>query len=242
MKKGIDVFFTPVTLSDQDLSGKLVVIIDVLRASSTIVTALGNGAREVLPASDYGTAGLLASKMGSGARVLGGERDGRPIDGYDLGNSPLEYRKEVVSKKSVILITTNGTPALMGSRTARMLVVGCFLNADLVARCIAESDLDTFIVCCGWKGRASLEDTVCSGLIVDRLFHSSLPGNLPDSVRMAHMLYDTFRNDLTETLSHSSHADRLRSLGYGRDVSYCLQIDHVPVLPVFDGGRLKVAD
>ncbi|MGA7305410.1 MAG: 2-phosphosulfolactate phosphatase [Rhodothermales bacterium] len=242
MKKGIDIFFTPVTLSDQDLSGKLVVIIDVFRASSTIVTALGHGAREVLPASDYGTAGLLASKMGSDARVLGGERDGRPIDGYDLGNSPLEYTKQVVARKSVILITTNGTPALMGSRTARLLVVGCFLNADMVAKSIADNDLDTFLVCCGWKGRASLEDTVCAGLIVDRLFHSNLPDNLPDSVRMAHMLYNTYRDNLTGTLSHSTHADRLRAIGYEHDVEYCLQIDHVPVLPVFDGGRLKLAD
>jgi len=236
------VFFTPVTLSDQDLSGKLVVVIDVLRASSTIVTALGNGAREVLPASDYGTAGLLASKMGAGARVLGGERDGRPVDGYDLGNSPLEYTKDVVGRKSVILITTNGTPALMGSRTARLLVVGSFLNAASVTECIAESDLDTFLVCCGWKGRASLEDTLCAGLIVDRLFDGTPPEDLPDSVRMAHMLYDRYRESLAETLSHTSHANRLKSLGYENDVAYCLQIDHVNVLPVFDGGRLKVAD
>lgn len=242
MKKGIDVFFTPVTLSDQDLSGKLVVIIDVLRASSTIVTALGNGAREVLPASDYGTAGLLASKMGQDARVLGGERDGRPIEGYDLGNSPLEYTQEVVSRKSVILITTNGTPALMGSRTARILTVGCFLNADLVADCIAENNLDTFLVCCGWKGRASLEDTVCAGLMVDRLFQSRIPDNLPDSVRMAHMLYDTYRNDLVGALSRTTHAERLRKLGYEKDVAYCLQIDHVDALPIFDGGRLKIGD
>lgn len=228
------------TLSDQDLSGKLVVIIDVLRASSTMVTALGNGAREVLPASDYGTAGLLASKMGVGARVLGGERDGRRVDGYDLGNSPLEYTKEVVNKKSVILITTNGTPALMGSRTARTLVVGCFLNASRVTECIRSAKQDTFLVCCGWKGRASMEDTVCAGLIVDRLFGSKLPAHVPDSVRMAHILYDTYRDSLAETLKRSSHAERLRTLGYGDDVGYCLQIDHIDVLPVFDGGRLQL--
>lgn len=242
MKKGIDVFFTPVTITDQDLSGKLVVIIDVLRASSTIVTALGNGAREVLPAADYGTAGLLASKMALESRVLGGERDGRPIDGYDLGNSPLEYNNEVVARKSVILITTNGTPALMGSRTARMLVVGCFLNAGNVADCIAANQLDTFLVCCGWKGRASLEDTLCAGLILDRLFDSRIPDNLPDSVRMAHMLYDTYKHDLAGTLSKTSHAERLRRIGYENDVAYCLQIDHVDALPIFDGGRLRLAD
>ena len=242
MKKGIDVFFTPVTLSDQDLSGKLVVIIDVLRASSTMVTALGNGAREVLPATDYGTAGLLASKMSIDARVLGGERDGKPIDGYDLGNSPLEYTRAVVARKSVILITTNGTPALMGSRTARMLVVGCFLNAGKVAECIENNNLDTYLVCCGWKGRASFEDTLCAGLIVDRIFSSKLPRNVPDSVRMAHKLYDTYRDDLVRALSRSTHAERLRGLGYEADVAYCLQIDSIDALPIFDGGRLKVAD
>jgi len=130
----------------------------------------------------------------------------------------------------------------MGSRTARMLVVGCFLNAGKVAECIENNNLDTYLVCCGWKGRASLEDTLCAGLIVDRIFSSKLPRNVPDSVRMAHKLYDTYRDELVRALSRTTHAERLRAIGYEADVAYCLQIDLIDALPIFDGGRLKVAD
>lgn len=240
MKSAIDVFFAPVTLSDRDLSGRMVVVIDVLRASTTIVTALSNGAKEVLPAQDYGTAGLLAATMNADKRVLGGERDGVAVEGYDLGNSPLDYSESVVSGKSVVLITTNGTPAIMRARQAKHLVIGCLRNAGAVANLIEQLDLQTFLLCSGWKGRASLEDTFCAGLMVDRLFGDALESTAPDSVRMAHTIYRKYRDRIGKELSISSHGRRLVDMGCQDDVEFCMQVDRTDIVPQFEGGRLIV--
>ena len=166
----IEVFLTSNGIEEDDVRDRTVVVIDVLRACSTIVTALDHGARAVVPVLDMAQASRIAANLDPNIYRLGGERGGEKIEGYHLGNSPLEYTPEEVEGRDVILNTTNGTKALTRTRAARHLVAGCLLNAGRVVDFIRRAGADATIVCAGRQNRISLEDTVCAGLILDRLW------------------------------------------------------------------------
>ena len=229
----MDVYSTAWSFQEEETRGKTVVVIDVLRASSTIVTALANGAKGIIPVEDMGKAGTIAQQLDAKTYLLCGERDGKKIEGYALGNSPLEYTRETVEGKTLILTTTNGTVAISRSLGAEEVLIGSFLNASAVAEAVKASGNDVMFVCAGWKSRLSMEDLLCAGLIID-LIHGGTPGDdAPDGATIAHGLYTKFAHSLKKTIRATNHAIRLKELGSEADIPYCSEIDlfnHVPRL------------
>jgi 2-phosphosulfolactate phosphatase len=214
----------------------------VLRASSTILTALHHGARGVVPVADMAEASKIASNLDASSFLLGGERGADRIEGYHLGNSPLEFTEKQVKGRTIILNTTNGTRAIALSRAARHLVVGAFLNAGRVVDFIRRTGADTTIVCAGRTNHVSLEDTLCAGLLLHRLWDGQEPEQVSDTAHIAFTQYHHDEADLPSAIRRCNHARWLVAKGYGADVEYCLQIDTLPALPYFKENRLVLND
>lgn len=238
----IEVFLSAAGIKPDDLSGRTAVVIDVLRASSTIAYALSRGAREVIPVADLGEASRIAAVLDPASYVLAGERGGKRIEGYQLGNSPLEYTPEVVGDKTVILSTTNGTPAIRAAAPAPEVYVCGFVNISRVAAAIRAEARDLTIICAGWENRVSLEDTLCAGMLVDRLLEGGRKADLTDTTYMALWQYHHDQADIALPISRCNHARRLESLGHGVDIPLCIAIDSTPVLPRLHESRLVLAD
>ena len=234
----VEVFLTSSNVEEDDVKGRTAIVIDVLRACSTIATALKNGARAVVPVLDMAQAGKIASNLDRSVYRLGGERGGQKIEGYDLGNSPLEYTEEVVSGRDIILNTTNGTKALSRARGAKHLIAGSLLNASRVIDFVKEAGTGVTIICAGREDRISLEDTLCAGLLLHRLWDGAEPEVISDAAHTAYTQYLHDQNDIGTLLRRCNHARRLVEAGFGDDVEYCLTIDALPVLPYYTDNRL----
>lgn len=232
----LDVFFSVQTFQEEQVRNKTIVIVDVLRATSTIVTAIANGAKGVIPVEDMGEASRISQSVDSDDYLLCGEKDGIKIEGYDLGNSPLEYRSEVVEGKSLILNTTNGTKAIKKSVNAGEVYVASFLNLDVVVDTLRDAEREIVIVCSGWKGRMSLEDLLLAGNIIYNLSDGNLENEARDGAKIAFTIYEKFGKDLESVILHSNHATRLRELIGMEDVTYCCQTNTTRVLPVLKEG------
>lgn len=235
----IDVFSTAYSFQEEEMRDKTIVVIDVLRACSTIVTALHSGAKEVIAVEDMAAAGKIAQNLDQSRYLLCGERDGEKIDGYHLGNSPVEYTPETVKGKTLILNSTNGTPTLNKTSMAKKLIVGSFLNLSAVVNALREADNEIILVCAGWKNRLSLEDTLCAGMIINKLNGGVLPEDARDGARVAYVLSERYKDQVEQVLQSTNHADRLRHLGYEKDISYCAQIDITDTLPILKEGTIK---
>lgn len=234
----IEVFLTAGNVTAEDVRGRTAVVIDVLRASTTIAHALAAGAREVVPVPDMGEAGRFAAVLDTASYVLGGEKDGRRIEGYSLGNSPSEYSERAIAGKTVILSTTNGTPAILAAAEADPVLVGGFVNAAAVVRAVRAADQDLTIVCAGWHNRVALEDTICAGLLIDRLLEGRSPADLSDTAYMALWQYRHDAGDIGVPIARCNHARRLEALGHGSDVGACIRVDALDVVPVLRERRL----
>src|SRR5262245_18694621 len=169
----LDVYLLPDLAEPAALAGKTVVVIDVLRATTTIIRALAAGAREVVPCLEVEEARRISSELGSAA-ILGGERGGVPIPGFDLGNSPAEYTRERVGGKTVVFTTTNGTRAMQRCKLAGRVLLGAFVNFSAICRELSGTD-EIAIVCAGTDGHVTREDTLLAGAIVDDLCRSKKP-------------------------------------------------------------------
>lgn len=238
----VEVFLTSHNVTEEDVKDRTVVVIDVLRAASTISTALHHGARAVIPVPDMAEAGKIASNLDQSSYLLGGERNADKIEGYHLGNSPLEYEREVVASRTVILNTTNGTRAIAQAREATHLLVGSFLNAGEVVSYVREAGLDVTLVCAGRRNRVSLEDTLCAGLLLHRLWEDGEPGLVSDTAHIAYTQYQNDQHDIDAAVRRCNHAQWLIEKGYEADVAYCLQIDTLPVLPYYTENQLVLLD
>lgn len=234
----VEVFLTHTNVTDDDVRDRTVVVIDVLRACSTIATALQNGARAVMPVLDMAQAGKIAANLDPDVYRLGGERNAEKIEGYHLGNSPLEYTVDVVENRDVILNTTNGTKAIARAKAAKHLVTACFLNTRRVASFVEDAGEALTIICSGRQNRVSLEDTLCAGLLLDRLWDSTPPERVSDAAHTAFTLYHHDRDRLEAALRRANHAQRLIEGGYADDVDYCFEMDTLPVLPYYTDNRL----
>lgn len=237
----IDLSFTPSTVDELALRDRAVVVIDVLRASTSIVTALSNGAKEIIPATTVESATKISSNLGGNVAFLAGERGGRMIPGFDLGNSPFEYSEGKVRGRSIIFTSTNGSQALVRARFAQELVVCAFINMSTVVGFLAGRSRDVTIVCSGRDGGFSLEDGVCAGMLISRIVDASEETPvLSDSAVAAMTLYRAFGRGIFKMLKNSDHGRYLQEIGFGEDLKYCAQVDTVPVLPILTGGVLKL--
>lgn len=232
----LDVFFSVQTFQEEQLRDKTVVIVDVLRATSTIVAAITNGAKGVIPVGDMGEASRISQSVDSDDYLLCGEKDGVKIEGYELGNSPLEYGEDVVSGKSLILNTTNGTKAIKKSLGADKIYIAAFLNLDAIVQALAETEREIIIICSGWKGRLSLEDLLLAGNIIYNLTDGKLKSDARDGAKVAFSIYEKFGNDLESVILNSNHAARLQALVGSEDIIYCCQTNTTNVLPVLKEG------
>jgi 2-phosphosulfolactate phosphatase len=216
----------------------VVIAIDVLRASSTIITALSNGAREVIPTLTLAQARELAhQRRGS---ILGGERRGMKPRGFDLGNSPREYREEVVCGRTVILTTTSGTKALIKAEGAKAVLTGSLMNGRAAANAgyrIARSKrADISLVASGGRNALSFEDLLCAGQIATHLRNRGVV--LDDGCEVVSLAWGEASEDLSRNIWRSGHADYLRSIGLAEDVAFCIRVDTSVVVPEFKSGTI----
>lgn len=238
----IDVVFTPVLLPFSDLMGKTVVVADILRATTTITFAMANGAVNVTPVLTPDDAFQLAANQPD--TLIGGERYGRKVEGFDLGNSPREYTKAIVSGKRIILTTTNGTRTLQACRSARQVLVGSFLNLRAVIHFLIQVEGELVFVCSGREGGFCTEDTVFAGACVDALQNgrrtTSIDRQLTDSAAAARFLYRQHKGDLLNMLKNCYHGRYLASIGLAADLEFCAQTHLVDVVPLQIDGRIIV--
>jgi 2-phosphosulfolactate phosphatase len=240
MNPNIDVYTTTLSLNEDEVRGKVVVVIDVLRATSTIITAMNNKAKSLIATEDMGEASKIAQNLDPSRCLLCGERDGKQIEGYDLGNSPSEYTEEVVKDKTLILTTTNGTKAISRSSQADRVLIAGFLNAQAVTDVIKSSEKEIILVCAGWKGRLSLEDVLCAGYIINLIYDGTIPDDAKDGALVAAALYDRFSDNITGVVSSSNHAKRLQEMGYSADIEYCCAINTVNIVPEVIEGIIRI--
>lgn len=234
----IDVLVLPQLGNNRELVNKRIVALDVLRATSTIVTALYNGVTEVIPVQEYDEALNLVRSIGRNFCLLGGERKGLKIEGFDLGNSPLEYTREQVEGKKIILCTTNGTKAIRAFQNAAEVLIGSYLNMNKLVDYLAKDPQDTTIVCSGRENNLCLEDLACAGMII-RLITEVIAADLTDAAKVA--LFTAKQNSrvsLVNFISQTEHGSYLKSIGMGEDLKVCTALNSAPIIPRFQGGRI----
>lgn len=235
----LQTFETYNSIAERDLKDKTVVVIDTLRATSVITTALYNGAKEVIPVSEIEEAMELSRNFEREGYLLGGERNAIKIEGFDLANSPLEYARETVERKTIILATTNGTRALKKVLSADNIILGCLLNASSVAEYIFKKNQDTVIVCAGTEGKFSLDDIVTAGAIYKRLkkfteFESD------DLSKASYFLYKPYEDNLYDIMKYGFHLNRLKAIGYEEDIKFCTAVDMYNIVPKYKDGVVKI--
>jgi 2-phosphosulfolactate phosphatase len=237
MIRSIDVVVVPALIGARPPVDTAVVI-DVLRATSTIAVALANGATSVIPVREPDDAIGVRNRIGRDRVLLCGERNSRAIAGFDLDNSPASYPAEVVAGKALALTTTNGTRALLeAARDGATVYCGALLNRRAVADALTAGEAaDVLLVCAGNEGTLSLEDLLCAGAIAAAL-HRDRASIVPsDAARAAMTLFESHAKHLTTAIASGTHARALRDAGFAADVAACAKLDVLDVVPVYREG------
>ena len=213
------------------------VIIDVLRATSTIITALSNGAKCVIPVDSVSRCIELGKQIEG---ITAGERDGKIAEGLEYGNSPFEYTREFIEGKTLVLTTTNGTRLLHTAleKGAKEIIIGSFSNLSAVCKHIIKMKRDVILGCAGWKDRVNMEDTLFAGAVISKV-RKHFDINC-DSSHMAEAMYEKGKKDLFSFLknNNASHYHRLMKFGLEKDIRYCLTANEANILPRYNDGKL----
>lgn len=234
----IDVFFSVHSFQEEDLRGKSAVIIDILRASSSIITGMSNGAKKIIPVGDMNDAMKIATTMDQKDYLLCGEKNGSKVEGYHLGNSPLEYTPEKISGKTLIFSSTNGTKAIKKAALANEIYIGGFLNQQSILNALKQHDDEIVLICSGWQGRLSFEDILFAGALIHEITGGQLPAGAKDGTKVAFGLFEKFGDDLTGHVRNSDHARRLAKIVPTDDVEFCCTVNKFDVLPGMKDGIL----
>jgi 2-phosphosulfolactate phosphatase len=237
----VDVAFTPDEFGDKIKKAGNVAVIDVLRASSSIITALANGAAAVIPAESKEEALAVRRRHPEGKILLCGERNGLRIPGFDLANSPEEYARAVVGGKVLVFASTNGSKLMVKTvRAKRGLFIAGFINMSAVIAKIAASRKDCLLACAGREGRYSLEDTTAAGMLAEGIRRAGpKAAAFSDEARTAMILYRHFADDLAGMAGSSLHGRYLSGLGLERDIRFCASVNRFDVVPMFNKGALR---
>jgi 2-phosphosulfolactate phosphatase len=244
----LDIILSAHEMDEGQLKGRLVVVIDVLRASSTMITALANGATKIYPVEETDQAFRLVQNMDRKQVLTLGERNGVMIEGFDYGNSPVVCTPEVVDGMQLIMTTTNGTRALEYSKGAEEILVGGFLNFTSVLDHVAKAmsnDLPVTLFCAGWRGRPSIEDTLFAGMILDSMLgRGDIDVDpLSDACQIAVCLAQSLgNNDPYELVKQSDHARRLAEHVSEDEIQLCCSMDRYPVLPRMQDGTIELSN
>lgn len=239
----IDVLFGVQQMTAQDVQGRVVAVIDVLRASTTIAVALSNGARAVIPAESPDAAVTRSKQLERGAFLLAGERRMLKMDGFDLGNSPREHTREAVEGKTVLLSTTNGTKALLAVQGARDVVVASYVNLTAVSamlRAALRGGADITIVCAGQDRQFALEDAACAGRYVLHVSKRLAGVEINDAALAASLIDKKYGNNLTQLFNTAVHGRNLAAAGFADDLGVCAAVDSYPVIPLYQDRQITM--
>ena len=240
MVRSIDVIFSPDLLPFTCLDGKTVVVIDILRATTTITFAIANGATYIQPVLTPEQAFAIRQKQPN--VLVGGERHGKSVNGFNLGNSPFEYQRSVVFGKSVIITTTNGTRTIHACVSAKQVFIGSFLNLGALSRVLDQTNNHVTFVCSGREGQFCTEDTLFAGACINILCQSENEVCLTDSAKTSQLLFQVYHQRVFESIRDSDHGRYLASIGLGSDLEFCSRVDLVDVVPVMIGDRISLCD
>ena len=231
----IEVCFTPELIHLHEVKGKLVVVVDIFRATSTMVAALAHGVTEILPFADLESCRAMQAQ----GYLIAGERDGLTAPGFELGNSPVAFLEGNYAGKKLAMTTTNGTLALDKSKGALEILIGAFPNLQATASYIQSRNLDVLIHCAGWKGRFNLEDSLYAGALVKALGESH--SNREDGALAMESLFSLEGGNLATYLSQASHAKRLQNHGIEDDIDFCLSLNrYQQVVGLTQKGELRI--
>jgi 2-phosphosulfolactate phosphatase len=233
-KRKIETCFSPALYEPEQHTGSIVVIIDILRATSAICTAFANGALSIIPVAEI----IEAKEYKSRGYLVAAERDGYVLDFADFGNSPFNFTREKVEGKTIVYSTTNGTGIINMASSASAIVIGSFLNISALTEWIKSQDKNVVLFCAGWKNRFNLEDTICAGSMAERLMNSSLYSTICDSTLAALDLWSLARSDLAGYIEKAAQRTRLRDKRLDDCIEFCLTSDFTKKIPVIKNGIL----
>lgn len=230
--KTIDVCLSPDLMHLYPVSDRVVVVVDILRATSCMVTALAHGVKSIRPFANLEECRAMKAQ----GYFTAGERNGEKVDGFDFGNSPFEYMNENLRGQKIAFTTTNGTQAIAKSQGAKQIIIGSFLNLSAVGEYLKNGNDNVLVVCAAWKGKVNLEDTLFAGALVERLKDHIKPDC--DAPLAAQRLYNLAKKDLVDFLKDSSHVKRLNRLHIHKDIAFCVTPDQYSIVPKLVDGEL----
>ena len=237
----LDVFMSPTEMTASDTQGRVVAVIDVLRASTTIAVALSNGAKSVIPAEGTDEAITRSKQFERSQVLLAGERRMLPISGFDMGNSPIEFTPDAVSGRTIIISTTNGTKALASVQGARDVVIAAYVNLTGVTamlRSAARANADISIVCAGTEGHFSLEDAACAGRYVSAIRKTDASLVLNDAACACALIDRKYGDNIAKIFKDSTHGQALAEAGFADDLVACAAVDSHAVVPIYQDRQI----
>lgn len=233
----IDICFSPALYpyyADNN-NERIVIVVDIFRATTTMCAALKNGAKSIIPVASIEEAQAYKAK----GYLVGAERNVKRCDFADFGNSPFDYTTEKVSGKDVIFTTTNGTQAIEAANDAYELIIGAFSNISSVVDFCVKAGKDVIVLCAGWNNRFNIEDTLYGGAVAKRLLDKGYTFT-SDAVRIALSMWREAEPNLRDYINHTEHIKRLEANNLQDSVDYCLTEDTVPIVPVYDNNTKKI--
>lgn len=232
----VDVTFSARCVDEEKIKDSVVVVIDVLRATSVMIKAFENGIKEIIPVLTPEEAFAVKRTL-NGDVILGGERNAEKIPGFDLDNSPLSYENEIVNGSTLVMTTTNGTAAIRGAENASEVLIGAFLNAGAVVGELQGKKKVNF-VCAGTNGNYTLEDGLCAGYMIDMMMKKS-ELSMSDSAVLIHSFYLQSNGDVRKAASLSYHYRVLEEKGFGKDLKVCFRMNESNIVPFYSNGKIK---
>jgi 2-phosphosulfolactate phosphatase len=233
-KRILETCFSPALYEPERHVGSIVVVIDILRATSAICTAFENGAESIIPVATVSEAKAYKEK----GYLVAAERDGYVLDFADFGNSPFNFTAEKITGKTIVYSTTNGTGIIKMAASADYIIIGSFLNISALTGWISAQVKDVVLFCAGWKNRFNLEDTICAGAVAERLLASSLYSTICDSTFAALDLWILAKNDVLGYIEKAAQRSRLRDKKLDDCLEFCLTPDYTHKVPIVKNGIL----
>ena len=236
----INVLLSPNNVDDLYFTGKTTVVIDVLRATSVILKAFESGDKEVIPVGSIDFAMKISVNSHGGQTLLCGERNTQIIEGFDLGNSPIEYSEDKISGKSIILFTTNGSKAIVKAKYSDKVFIASFNNLSAIAEYLVTLDTDVEIIASGANGVFCLEDTICAGALVKLMIESKSAIEITDATDASLILNEKYGADIRTMMQNCQHGKLLLENGFSEDIEFCSTTNNIPLIPYFTGGEIKL--
>ena len=234
-KRSVEVCFSPALFANYRNDDSVVVIVDILRATSAIVTAFMNGVNRIIPVGTLEEAIAYKQK----GYLVAAERDGIVRDFADFGNSPYNFRREIIAGKDIVYSTTNGTNAIMMAKESYRVVIGAYLNISALVNYIWSEDRDLLIICAGWKDKFSLEDSLFAGALADAVLKNKNFGTVCDSTYASIDLWNLARLDIMGYLEKAAQRHRLKKNKLDDVIGYCHTANLTGIIPVLENNYLK---